>query len=379
METDADSVVVDARRLEQFVVSVFTTLGLTEANARDAADVLVKSDIYGIESHGIPRLAGYVNRLKSGAMTINPEVVIVHELPSTAMVDGANGLGMIVGKRAMEVAIRKAQATGAGFVSVRNSSHFGIAGYYARMALEHDMIGFCMTNVGSGGNTPPTGGRTGFFGTNPIAVAAPTNTPPAFVMDFATTVVASGKLQIAQRRNHDVPLGWIINGDGVPSTNPAERHGGGYILPLGGLRETGGHKGYGLMLLVDILSGVLSGAAVGATASKLTPEGARAEQERSVGDASNTGHFFGALLVDGFRPVEEFKTEMDEMFRVIRSSERLPGWERIYVHGETEWEAERDRLANGIPLDLPTYQSLEGISADLGVPLNVKIVKNVKT
>jgi len=370
---DADSVLVDAKLLEQFVVTVFTILGLTEANARDAAAVLVKSDIYGIESHGVPRLAGYVRRLKSGDVQANPEVEVVRELPSTALVDGANGLGMIVGQRAMEVAIHKANDTGAGFVSVRNSSHFGIAGFYARMALEHDMIGFCMTNVGSGGSTPPTGGRTGFFGTNPIAVAAPTNTPPAFVMDFATTVVASGKLQIAQRRNQEVPLGWIINGNGVPSTNPAERHAGGYILPLGGLKETSGHKGYGLLLLVDILSGVLSGAAVGATASKLTMDGAEAERARSDGAGDNTGHFFGALRVDGFRPVEEFKAEMDEMFRVIRSSEKLPGWERIYVHGETEWEAERDRLANGIPLDLPTYQSLEGVSADLNIPLNVKM------
>jgi L-2-hydroxycarboxylate dehydrogenase (NAD+) len=373
LEIDAERVLVDAKQLEQFVVTVFITLGLTEANARDAAIVLVKSDIYGIESHGVPRLAGYVNRLKSGALQANPEVIVVRELPSTALMDGGNGLGMIVGQRAMEVAISKANDTGAGFVSVRNSSHFGIAGFYARMALEHDMIGFCMTNVGNGGNTPPTGGSTGFFGTNPIAVAAPTETPPAFVMDFATTVVASGKLQIAQRRNHEVPLGWIINGDGIPSTNPAERHGGGYILPLGGLSETSGHKGYGFLLLVDILSGVLSGAAVGATASKLATEGVEYERSRSDGAGDNTGHFFGALRVDGFRPVEEFKAEMDEMFRVIRRSEKLPGWERIYVHGEMEWEAERDRLANGIPLDLPTYKSLEGVSADLNIPLNVKI------
>ncbi|MFH1560434.1 MAG: Ldh family oxidoreductase [Chloroflexota bacterium] len=372
METAIETVVVDAKRLEQFVVTVFTNLGLTAANARDAAEVLVKSDIYGIESHGMPRLSGNVTRLKNGAVQANPEVVVVHELPSTALLDGANGLGMLVGRRAMEVAIRKAQATGAGFVSVRNSSHFGIAGFYAKMAVEHDMIGFCMTNIGAGGTTPPTGGRTGFFGTNPIAVAAPTKTPPAFVMDFATTVVASGKLQIAARRNHDVPLGWVMDRDGNPSTKPDARTGGGYILPLGGLRETSGHKGYGLMLLVDILSGVLSGAAVGATAFKLTPDGAESEQARSAGAATNTGHFFGALRIDGFRPVEEFKAEMDEMFRVIRSSEKMPGWERIYVHGEPEWEAERDRLANGIPLDLPTYESLEEISADLGIPLNVK-------
>jgi len=371
-ETESDSVLVDAKRLEQFVVDVFTCLGLTEANARDAAEVLIKADIYGVESHGVPRLANYVARLKSGAVQPNPEVVVVHELPSTALVDGANGLGMIAGRRAMEVAIRKAQNTGAGFVSVKNSSHYGIAGFYARMALEHDMIGFSMTNVGAGGNTPPTGGTTGFFGTNPIAVAAPTKTPPDFVMDFATTVVAFGKLQIAMRRDHDVPMGWIMDGDGNPTTKPNARTGGGYILPVGGLRETAGHKGYGLMLLVDILTGVLSGAAVGATASKLTSEGTRGEQARPAGAAANTGHFFGALRIDGFRPAEEFKEEMDEMFRVIRSSEKMPGWDRILVHGEDQWEAEKDRIVNGIPLDLPTYQSLEAISEDLGVSLDVK-------
>ena len=363
---------VDAKRLEQFVVTVFNTLGLTESDARDAAEVLIKADLYGIESHGVPRLANYVTRLKNGAVHANPEVVIVHELPSTAMVDGANGLGMVAGRRAMEIAISKAHTTGAGFVSVRNSSHFGMAGFYARMALEHDMIGFSMTNVGAGGDTPPTGGSTGLFGTNPIAVAAPTKTPPAFVMDFATTVVAFGKLQIAMRRNHDVPLGWVMDSDGNPSTKPDVRAGGGYILPLGGLWDTSGHKGYGLMLLVDILTGVLSGAAVGATASKLTTEGTSGERVRPAAAAANTGHFFGALRIDGFRPVEEFKEEMDEMFRVIRSSEKLPGWERIYVHGELEWEAEMDRLTNGIPLDLPTYQSLESISVDLAVPLNIK-------
>ena len=168
-EAATDSVLVDARRLERFVFTVFSTLGLSESNARDAADVLVKSDVYGIDSHGVPRLAGYVNRLRTGAAEANPEVVVVHELPSTALVDGANGVGMVVGKRAMEIAIRKAEATGAGFVSVRNSSHFGIAGYYARMALEHDMIGFSMTNVGSGGSTPPTGAAP--------ASSAPTPSP----------------------------------------------------------------------------------------------------------------------------------------------------------------------------------------------------------
>ena len=372
-DTDLDSVVVvDADRLEQFMVDVFTNLGVAEASARDAAEVLVAADIYGIESHGAPRLPNYVNRLKSEAVKANPNIRVVKEMASIGTIDGDSGLGMVVGRRAMELAIRKAQDTGAGFVSVRNSSHYGIAGFYARMALEHDMIGFSMTNTGAGGSTPPTLGQTGFFGTNPIAVAAPTKTPPAFVMDFATTVVAAGKLQIATRRGHDVPLGWIMDPDGNPATDPSARTGGGYILPLGGLRETSGHKGYGLMLLVDILSGVLSGAAVGANAAKLSEEGSQAERNRAMGAGADTGHFFGALRIDGFRPAEEFKADMDEMFRVIRSSDKIEGVDRIIIHGEDQWEAEKERRENGLPLDLPTYESLEKISTDLGVPLDVK-------
>ena len=173
------------------------------------------------------------------------------------------------------------------------------------------------------------------------------------------------------RREHDVPMGWIMDGEGNPTTKPDARVGGGYILPVGGMKETGGHKGYGLMLLVDILTGVLSGAAVGATASKLSTSGAQSEQVRPAGAAANTGHFFGALRIDGFRPVDEFKEEMDEMFRVIRSSEKLPGWDRVYVHGEDQWEAEKDRLANGIPIDEPTYESLKEIAEELNIPLDV--------
>lgn len=372
VETEVESVLVDAERLEQFVVQVFRALGVSYQNAREAAEVLLKADLSGIDSHGVPRLRVYVNGLRTGRIKANPDVRIVHELPSTALVDGDTGLGMIVGRRAMEIAIQKAQQTGAGFVSVRRSSHYGIAGFYAMMALPHDMIGISMTNVGAGGNTPPTYGKTGLFGTNPIAVAAPTATPPPFVMDFATTVVAAGKLEIAMRRGQEVPLGWIMDAEGKLTTKPDARRGGGYILPLGGMKETGGHKGYGLMLLVDILSGVLSGAAVGANIAKLSQEGMGAERARATGTAANTGHFFGALRIDGFRPVQEFKEAMDEMFRVIRSSEKLPGHDRIYVHGEIEWETEAHRRVHGIPLDLPTYQSLEEIAKELELPFEVK-------
>lgn len=367
VETDIETVIVDADRLEQFVIQVFTALDITASNARDAAEVLLKADLTGVDSHGVPRLRNYVARLKVGAVKPNPEVRVVHELPSTALVDGDNGLGMIVGRRAMEIAIRKAQHTGAGFVSVRNSSHYGIAGFYARMALPHDMIGISMTNVGPGGRTPPTYGRTGLFGTNPIAVAAPTKTGPPFVLDIATTVVADGKLEIAARRGQPVPQGWVMDRDGAPTTDPRAPRNGGWILPVGGLKETGGHKGYGLMLLVDILTGVLSGAAVGATAFKL-----ESEANRPPATAPNTGHFFGALRIDGFRPVDEFKEQMDEMFRVIRSSEPLPGHDRIYIHGEIDWETEKHRKVNGIPLDVPTYESLEAVAKEVEVPLDIR-------
>lgn len=367
VQHDVETVLVDAQRLEDFVIEVFMTLGLTADNARESAEVLLKADLTGVDSHGVPRLPNYVARLKSGAVIPNPDVRVVHELASTALVDGGNGLGMIAGRRGMETAIRKAQATGAGFVSVRNSSHYGIAGFYARMALPYNMIGISMTNVGAGGGTPPTFGRTGLFGTNPIAVAAPTRNSPPFVMDFATTVVAFGKLQIAMRRNHEVPLGWVMDKSGNLTTDPNVRADGGYLLPLGGLRDTSGHKGYGLMLLVDILCGALSGAAFGATFSKLATEGTRA-----AGSAPNTGHFFGALRIDGFRPMEEFLDAMDEMYEVIHKSEKLPGHDRIYVHGEIDWETEQHRRVHGIPLDIPTYQGLEDVSKEVGVPLEIK-------
>lgn len=362
-ETQVESVLVDAQALEEFAVQVFMRLGVTEANARDAAEVLVKADITGVDSHGVPRLKNYVQRLKSGLLKPNPDVQIVRELPSTALVDGDRGLGMIVGRRAMEIAIKKAEQTGSGFVSVRNSSHYGIAGFYARMALDHDMIGMSMTNVGPVGGTPPTYGRQGLFSTNPIAVAVPTRTNPPWVMDFATTVIAYGKLEIAMRRDQPIPNGWIMDKDSQHTHNPFDYRAGGYMLPLGGLKETGGHKGYGLMVLVDILCGVLSGAAIGAGVERLTG-GAPAR--------TDTGHFFGAWRVDGFRPLEEFKEEMDEMLRVIRSSQPMDGHDRIYTHGELDWETEADRRAHGIPLDLPTWQSLEEVAAEVGVPLEIR-------
>lgn len=367
IEHEVETVLVDARRLEDFVIEVLGKLEVSAEHAREVAEVLLKADLTGVDSHGVPRLPNYVARLKSGAVRPKPQVRVVHELASTALVDGDDGLGMIAGRRAMEIAITKAQATGAGFVTVRNSSHYGIAGFYARMALPHNMIGISMTNVGAGGGTPPTFGRTGLFGTNPIAVAAPTRNGPPFVMDFATTVVAFGKLQIAMRRGHEVPMGWVMDKDGVLTTNPNTRAEGGYLLPLGGLRETGGHKGYGLMLLVDILCGALSGAAFGATFAKLANE-----STREAGSAANTGHFFGALRIDGFRPMDEFLDAMDEMYQVIHSSEKLPGQDRIYVHGEIDWETEQHRRVHGIPLDIPTYEGLEAISADVGVPLDIR-------
>jgi len=366
VKQEVETVVVDAQRTEEFVREVFIKLGMTPDNAREAAEVLIKADITGVDSHGVPRLPNYVARLKAGAIIPNPEVSIVHELASTASVDGHSGIGMVVGRRAMEIAIRKAQATGAGFVSVRNSSHYGIAGFYARMALPYNMIGISMTNVGAGGGTPPTYGRTGLFGTNPIAVVAPTRSGPPFVMDFATTVVAFGKLEIAMRRGHKVPLGWVMDKNGNLTDNPNTRQDGGYMLPLGGLKETGGHKGYGLSLMVDILTAALSGAAFGASFAKLN------EATRASGSAANTGHFFGALRIDGFRPLDEFLDAMDEMYQVIHNSEKLPGHDRIYVHGELDFETEAYRRVHGIPLDVPTYRGLESVSAEVGVPLNVK-------
>ncbi len=242
-----------------FTEAVFRSIGCPEADATTATEALLAADLRGIDSHGVARLIGYVRLWEAGRINPTPRVGVVYETPSTAVVDGDGGLGLVVAPKAMQVALEKARIAGTGWVSVKNSNHFGIAGYHAMKALAHDMIGIAMTNASP--LVAPTHSLDRLLGTNPIAVAIPAGEQPDFVADFATTTAANGKLEILQRKQQPAPAGWIQDAQGQSSTNPNELKDGGALLPLGG--ETGSHKGYCLGSIVDIFSAVLSGANYG--------------------------------------------------------------------------------------------------------------------
>ena len=331
-------------RLKKFTKSVFLKMGSSEDNAELATSVLLDADLRGVDSHGVARLIGYIRLWEAGRVNINPDIKVIHETPSTATIDGDAGLGLVVAPFAMKVAIEKAKIAGTGWVSVKNSNHYGIAGKHAMQALEHEMIGISMTNASP--LVAPTFSKERLLGTNPIAVAVPTNEEPPFVADFSTTTAANGKLEILQRKNEEAPLGWIIDNNGLECNDPAALKSGGALLPLGGDRIRSSHKGYCLGAIVDIFSGVLSGANYGpwvppfVSFLPLAPD--------PVGEG--LGHFFGAMRVDAFRPAEDFKDNMDTWIRRFRASEAIDETQRVLIPGDPEREMTSLRLKEGIPL-----------------------------
>jgi len=355
---------VQAEALKNFCVRIFGKLGVPEQDATITADVLVAADLRGIPSHGVARLRRYVNGLRSGIMMAHPGIQTVVETPVTATIDAGAGLGQPVAHAAMKKAIQKAISFGAGFVTVRNSNHYGIAGYYAMMALEHDCIGISMTNADV--LVVPTFGCNAMMGTNPIAVAAPAGKERPFVMDMATSTVPRGKLEVYERLNKAMPLGWATDESGVSTTdahrvleNFKSRAGGG-LLPLGGEGEVfSGHKGYGLVLWVDIFCAVLSGAAYANMVYPKTSDGKPLP--------ANLGHFFGAWRLDAFRPVNEFKAAMDDLQRRLKDAPKAQGQERIYIHGEKEYEAAERYLREGVPLNPKVADDLKSLGQELGV------------
>ena len=299
--------------LRTYIEQVFQAIGFSAENAKRGADVLVSADLRGIDSHGIARLYGYVKQWEMQRLNPNPNLVIEHETPSTATLNGDKGLGLIVGQEAMKIAIEKAKNVGSGWVAVKNSGHYGIAGYHAMMALAHDMIGISMTHAAS--LAAPTYSLEKLLGTNPVAVAIPALHEAPFVADFASTTVAYGKMQILQRKGEKAPLGWAQDEAGNPTDNPHAPKEGGALLPLGSQDVSGSHKGYCLGAIVDIFSGVLSGANFGPWVPPFATAGKTSERQPPVGEG--TGHFFGAMRIDGFRPAEEFKKKyglMDSNF-----------------------------------------------------------------
>lgn len=342
--------------LQKFTYTIFKKIGCTNDHAKLATDVLLSADLRGIDSHGLARLSGYVRLWEAKRINPTPSIKIVHESPSTAVVDGDSGLGLVVAPRAMEIAIEKAKQAGTGWVAVKNSNHFGIAGYHAMMALEHDMIGWAMTNASP--LVAPTFSVERLLGTNPIALAVPADKQPPFVADMATTTAANGKLEILQRKNKEAPLGWIQTKDGRPSSNPNELKDGGALIPLGSDYEHGSHKGYGLGAMVDILSAVLSGANYG----PWVPPFVSFLQPPADPVGKGIGHFLGAMRIDAFRPAKDFKKNMDKWITRFRSAKTTAGNERVLIHGDPEREMSELRKTMGIPLNLKVVEDLNELA-----------------
>jgi L-2-hydroxycarboxylate dehydrogenase (NAD+) len=357
MATDTSGMArINHEKLIRFVSRSFAKLGVPADDAEIAANVLVASDLRGVDTHGVIRFnpnAWYVKWLRDGVMTAQPNIRVVSENASTALLDADNGMGFIAGHRAMELAIKKAKETGAGIVTVRNSRHYGMSAYYAMLALSHDMIGITMTNASR--QVVPTFGREARFGTNPICFAVPARDEHPFVLDMATTTAAAGKLELAIRLGKPVPTGWALNEKAESTTDPKVAQQARRLLPLGGSREGGSHKGYGLGILVEILCGVLTG----------TVTALNAHQEPR-------GHFFGAIDPAAFRSVDEFKADMDRLIRALKSTPPIEGESRVYVAGEIEFETAEERAERGIPLHSSVLQGLRDVGSQLGVTFDLE-------
>ena len=349
--------------LYQFALKVFTSIGCSNEDASLASSVLLSADLRGIDSHGIARLVGYVRLWEVGRINAQPNIQIVHETPSTAVVDGDKGLGLIVAPRAMQIAMEKAKQVGTGWVSVKNSNHFGIAGYHAMMALTEDMIGMAMTNASA--LVAPTYAAEKMLGTNPIAVAVPAGKEAPFVADFATTTAANGKLEIAQRNDQPIPTGWAQDENGVASNDAHILKKGGALLPLGSEKEQGSHKGYALGSIVDIFSAVLSGASFGPWAPPFPSYVPMPENMPGEG----LGHFLGAMRIDAFRSADDFKNNMDLWLNRFRSAKPIQGQEKVYVAGDIERTMEATRMKEGIPLVNDVVKDLETLATKFNLSI----------
>lgn len=346
---------INHEKLTRFVHAAFEKLGVPDADARIAAETLVAADLRGVDTHGVIRFnphAWYVKWLSDGSMTARPNIRVISETPSTALMDGDRGMGMVVGHRAMELAIAKAKQSGIAVVGVRNSRHYGMSAQYAMQALAHDMIGIAMTNASR--QVVPTFGRESRFGTNPICFAVPADRELPFVLDMATTTAAAGKLELAARLGKAIPTGWGLDEKAKPTDDPRVAQKARRLLPLGGSRDNGSHKGYGLAIVVEILCGVLTGTITALNA-----------------DQDPRGHFFGAIRIDAFRPLTEFKQDMDRLIRELKSTPPIDGQSRVYVAGEIEFETAEERAERGIPLLPSVLKGLRDVSRQLGVPYDL--------
>ncbi len=354
---------IDFETLESFMTDVFIGVGVPEEDARICADVLITSDKLGIDSHGIGRLKPiYVDRIREGIINPVTKIDVVKEGPTTAVLDGNNGMGQVIAKKAMEMAIDKAKTYGMGMVAVRNSNHYGIAGYYALMATRQGMIGITGTNARP--SIAPTFGVENMLGTNPLTFGMPTDEEFPFLLDCATSIAQRGKIEVYNRLGKPLPEGWVIGEDGRPRTDTAQVlkdlvTGGAALTPLGGIgEEHAGYKGYGYATVVEILSAALQGGAFLKALSGI-------ENGKKV--PYRLGHFFIAINVEAFTTLDEFKKTAGDILRGLRASRKMPGAERIYTAGEKEYLAWLERKEKGVPINESLQKDMLTLKAELGL------------
>ena len=353
--------------LKDLCITAFKKLGFSEEDSITITDVLLMADLYGIESHGVQRLFRYYQDVQRGMMKVNASIDIVHETPISVVLDANDGMGQVVAKKAMELAIEKAKETGIGMANVRNSNHYGIAGYYAKMAADEGLLGISMTN--SAAIAVPTYGSKAMMGSNPIAIAMPAK-PTMFLFDSSTCVVTRGKLEVYNKKGAPLPIGWAIDHTGHDSSDAktvlddiANKLGGG-ILPLGGSTEKlGGHKGYGYAVLVELFAASFSGALT----SNKTYEGNRC----------GIGHAFIAVDYGIFGDKELIEENFSDYLQELRDSPKAEGAARIYTHGEKEMEAYENKMEQGIPVNENTIKQIDEICKNLKMNIN-NYIKPIK-
>jgi L-2-hydroxycarboxylate dehydrogenase (NAD+) len=341
---------ISAAKLHAFIARAFRAAGLPEGDSGVLADLITEADLRGSDTHGVIRMPLYVRRIKAGGVNKQPNIRVVEDRPSAALVDGDNGMGHLVMRHAAQVAIEKAKQNGLAWVGARMSNHAGPAALYSMMPLAHDMIGFYLA-VGSNNHLPAWGSSETLLGTNPMSVAIPALEEPPIVMDMSPTVAAFGKVRLKAQRNEPMPVGWMIDRDGKPLTD-AKRADEGFLLPIGD------YKGYALSLIIGLLAGTLNRAAFGRDIVDFT---------KKADAATNTGQAIMAISIEAFSPVDQFKRMVDQAIRDLRNSERLPGVERIWLPGEQSHTKAIDRRARGVPMPAPLKKSLDDLAADLKI------------
>ena len=352
--TEAAAIQTDARipaaRLSAFIARALVAAGLPAADAEIVAGLMAEADLRGSDTHGVIRLPLYLRRIRAGGINVTPNIRVVSDRPSAALVDGDNGMGHLIMRRATHLAIDKAKATGIGWVGARMSNHAGPAALYATLPLHHDMIGLYFA-VGSSNHLPPWGGSETLLGTNPMCVAVPAEHEPPVVLDMSPTVAAFGKVRLKAQRGEEMPVGWMIDKQGKPLTDP-KRADEGHLLPIGD------YKGSGLSLIIGLLAGTLNRAAMGREVVDFVKE---------AGTPTNTGHAIAAISIGAFMPPADFKRAVDQVIRDIRNSRRLPGFERIWLPGEQSHAKLLDRRAHGVPMPKSLRETLDGIARDFNI------------